>query len=77
MKTSSRRLLLIFLSLRLEQMSFAERLAQRRDTPIAIFHRFRTGIKDDSVLHLFVEGYDDALLYERHLSLSQGEHSNG
>lgn len=77
MRTSSRRLLLIFLSLRLEQMSFAERLAQRRDTPIAIFHRFRTGIKDDSVLHLFVEGYDDALLYERHLSLSQGEHSNG
>jgi hypothetical protein len=53
-------------------MSFSEMLNERRGGANAIFHKFRTSVKEGNELHLFVEGYDDTLFYERLLADLRG-----
>ncbi|MFC0409701.1 DUF4435 domain-containing protein [Roseomonas elaeocarpi] len=48
--------------------AFKKEIKQRRETPVAIFHKFRTGAKDLSAVHVFVEGYEDSIFYDRILS---------
>lgn len=44
-------------------MSFADDLLERRKSPVALFHRFRTSTNKSNTINLFVEGYHDNLYY--------------
>jgi hypothetical protein len=53
-------------------MSFRDGLDKRRESSTAVFHRFRTGVKDRTTLHLFVEGYEDITFYSRAIADMKG-----
>ena len=53
-------------------LSFSEEISRRRDGANAIFHKFRTSVRDDRHLHVFMEGYEDILYYERLLREIKG-----
>src|SRR4051812_32722033 len=53
-------------------MSFSELISKKRESANAIFHKFRTAVRDDNELHIFMEGYEDILYYERLLSELKG-----
>jgi hypothetical protein len=42
---------------------FAAVLREKAKSPVATYHRFRTSVRDPSLLYLFVEGYDDVSFY--------------
>jgi hypothetical protein len=54
-------------------MSFKERLNEKRQTPIAIFHKFRTDNLVGTLRHVFVEGYEDQRFYAHHLNYPGGD----
>src|SRR3990167_94880 len=46
-------------------MSFQKTLAEKRRSPVAVFHEFRLKSAVEKTLHVFVEGYADLCYYSR------------
>jgi hypothetical protein len=43
--------------------NFEASLREKAKSPVATYHRFRTSVRDKSLLYLFVEGYEDVAFY--------------